>query len=224
VSALFRSSRRHFQLNLRRDLGTDMVQLFVGSNRKLFSVYKKPLCSASEFFDKAFNGPFAEASSNRMDLPEDTPETFSMFVAWLYNRKRDLYSDLEHCDTISGTDELIKLYASADAKRCNALKNIVMDTLQDGLRNYLLILRTSHIQQVFENTCTTAEAPIRKFCVASIAHGLVHDYYDVKETSDLFESCPDAMREYLKFVADHWGRRGHEHDPALRGAGELYTL
>lgn len=82
-----------------RDLGDEVVKVFVGSSRKLFQVHKKPLCRSSEFFDKAFNGGFAEAQDNKIDLPEDSPEIFAVFVRLLYTGRI--------VDHRSGTDELI---------------------------------------------------------------------------------------------------------------------
>jgi hypothetical protein len=43
-----------------------------------------------------------------MDLPEDKPEVFAMFVAWLYSNEK-LVFDLESCGAFGGVDELIQL-------------------------------------------------------------------------------------------------------------------
>jgi BTB/POZ domain-containing protein len=177
-------------------LGTELVQLVVGSDRKILSVHKKLLCSVSEFFDKALNGRFAEASSNQMELPEDTPSIVSMFISWLYTR--DLKFDLYECDTSLGVTTLIDLYVFADAKRCNALKNKAMDTLQDGLYSCHLVLDLYQVEFVFEKTCTNDESPIRCFLVEAIAHRLHEGLWEVEDVSNLFRSHPEVLSDYLR--------------------------
>lgn len=45
---------------------------------------KRLLTQHSVFFNDALNGRFAESSSRSMTMPEDSPETFRIFVQWLY--------------------------------------------------------------------------------------------------------------------------------------------
>jgi hypothetical protein len=52
--------------------------------RERFRLHKKLLTSRSEYFDKAFNGPFEEAKKGRIELLEDNPAAFALFVNWLY--------------------------------------------------------------------------------------------------------------------------------------------
>ncbi|PMD18101.1 hypothetical protein NA56DRAFT_258582 [Hyaloscypha hepaticicola] len=196
-----------------QDLGTEIVQLVVGSDRKIFSVHKKLLCSVSEFFDKALTGRFAEASSNQMDLPEDHPAIVSMFISWLYTE--DLKFDMYECDENSGVTTLIDLYVFADAKRCNALKNAAMDTLQDGLYRSHLFLCLSHVELVFEKTCTNEEAPIRCFFVEALAQGVREKFWEVEDLSNLFRSHPEVLSDYLRLQMC-------SSVPELYGAVDLY--
>jgi hypothetical protein len=205
-----------------RELGTEIVQLVVGSDRKIFSVHKKLLCSVSEFFDKALNGSFAEASSNRMELPEDTPSILSMFTSWLYTR--DLKFDRYKCDQHLGVTTLIDLYVLADAKRCNALKNKVMDTLEDGLCSGELHFCLNHIELVFEKTCTNDESPIRYFLVEAIAHGVHEGYWEVEDLSNLFRSQPELLSDYLHLQMRSSGPGPSPVDPYTRGGSEGYRL
>jgi hypothetical protein len=211
--------RPRFSLTFCRELGIEIVQLVVGSDHKTFAVHKKLICSVSEFFDKALNGRFAEASSNQMDLPEDNPSIVSMFISWLYTR--DLGFDIYGYDDKSGVTTLIDLYVFADAKRCNALKNEVMDTLQDGLFRDNLLLCLHHVELVFEKTCTNDEAPIRCFLVTAIAHGVHEKRWEVEELSDLFISNPEVLSEYLHFQMHRSTPELYAVDLYNRGGSEL---
>lgn len=207
-------------LIISRDLGTECVQLFAGSDRKPFQVHKKLICSASKFFDKASNGRFVEASSNQMELPEDTADTVAMFVAWLY--KGGLCINLDFCGAKAGTTDLINLYIFADAKHCNPLKNEVMDMLQNGLNIEYLILTPEHIKHVFENTCAGSDAILRRFCIVMIAFSLANNQFDVEKVGHLFKSFPDALTEYLEFQAKGPAPEIYTESPVVRCYKGLY--
>jgi hypothetical protein len=187
------------QLTLDRELGSEVVQLVVGSERRLFPVHKKRLCSVSKLFDKVFNSSFAEAANGRIDLPTDTPETVSVFVTWLYG---DHVRDMPIDDNNPGALDLyIDLYLFADAKRCEKLKNELMDTIRWGIDQGRLNFLFSHIKRIFDGTCSSCEAPIRTFCAAKIAYGLAEGDLDPRDVLALFKTCPDALEEYLSFQA-----------------------
>jgi hypothetical protein len=119
-----------------------------------------------------------------------------MFISWLYTR--DLKFDTYECDENLGVTTLIDLYVFADAKRCNALKNVAMDTLQDGLYRCPLVLSLSHVELVFEKTCTNEEAPIRCFLVEAVAQGVHERLWEVEDLSNLFRSHPEVLSDYLR--------------------------
>ena len=86
-------------------LGTDVITVYVGPQRKKWTVHLDLICSLSPFFDKAIHGSFAESRSKEIDLPEDLPEVFEILVQRLYGgslRTRlligvDLISGGRHC-------------------------------------------------------------------------------------------------------------------------------
>ncbi|KAE9381916.1 hypothetical protein N431DRAFT_458468 [Stipitochalara longipes BDJ] len=186
-------------------------------------VHKKLICTASDFFEKAFKGGFVETTKNQMGLPEDTPKIVSMFVAWLYN-KRKLDYEFDVCRATQSTTELMDLYIFADAKRCNALKNTVMDAIQDGFVKGYLALDGSHVQSLFERTSASEDNPIRRFCVAWIGYGMLYEWMEKNEVSALFKSCPDALEEYLTFQNEGPVPDIYKINPEIRGGSELYHL
>lgn len=203
-------------------MGIEIVQLVVGSDREIFSVHKKLLCSVSDFFDKALNGRFAKASSNQVELPEDTPFIVSYFIFWLYTR--DLKFDMYQCGEDFGVSTLINLYVFADAKRCNALKNEAMDTLQDGLYSRHLVLHLYQVEFVFEKTCTNDESPVRCFLVEAIAHGLHEGLWEVEDVSNLFRSHPEVLSDYLRLQMYRSVPEPYAVDLYKRGGSQRYHL
>lgn len=61
----------------------NIVNIFVGREKKLFQLPKDHICTIS-YFEKAFNGDFKEGVLGSIDLVEDDPEVFTTFIRWLY--------------------------------------------------------------------------------------------------------------------------------------------
>ncbi|KAK3389081.1 hypothetical protein B0T20DRAFT_483959 [Sordaria brevicollis] len=81
-----RSSRSH--------LGSEMVQVLVGKEKRDFQMHKKLLCATSTFFrdhidaaQKESNGTDPEPEDSVLWLPEESPEVFELFIVWLYDRR-----------------------------------------------------------------------------------------------------------------------------------------
>lgn len=62
-----------------------MVTLIVGSNQEIFHVHKHLLCGKVEYFDRMFNGSFAEAQNNTGTFPDDDSKVFDHFLRWVYD-------------------------------------------------------------------------------------------------------------------------------------------
>jgi len=69
---------------LRSGIGTEMVDILVGAEKKLFRLHKTFLCQRIDYFDKMFNGEFVEAAGIA-NLPEDDPAAFDLLVEWMFN-------------------------------------------------------------------------------------------------------------------------------------------
>lgn len=61
-----------------------MVTVSVGPLKETFYAHKKLLCSASEYFRRAYTSGLAEAQSNTFWLEDDDPNVFTLFMIWLY--------------------------------------------------------------------------------------------------------------------------------------------
>jgi len=71
-------------VDIARDLGTEVISVYVGPDRRRFVVHKQLLTSQSDYFDKALNGRFKEAEENEIHLEEDDPTAIGLMVGWLY--------------------------------------------------------------------------------------------------------------------------------------------
>ena len=105
------------------------------SNQKTWYLPKKVLTHCSPFFDAALNGHFAEASSKAVDLPEDDPIAFEIWITWLSLGKLSLgkcegpfsYADFDH--------SYIRAWVLGDKLLCPAFKDHVMFQFLDWCDN-----------------------------------------------------------------------------------------
>ncbi|EKD16219.1 uncharacterized protein L3040_009541 [Drepanopeziza brunnea f. sp. 'multigermtubi'] len=63
---------------------SNMVTIYVGPDRKCWTVHENLICDRTRFFRSAFRGGFAETTEKSIWLEDDDPEIFKLFVEWLY--------------------------------------------------------------------------------------------------------------------------------------------
>jgi hypothetical protein len=61
----------------------NMVTLIVGPEKHSFQMDKQLLCDKVNYFHSMFNGGFKEASTIQGEFPEETVDTFRMFLSWV---------------------------------------------------------------------------------------------------------------------------------------------
>jgi hypothetical protein len=62
------------------------VKIYVGPERKLWSLNEELLCDRVPFFKSAFKSGWKEGKSKVMELPDDDPEAFGYLVDWVYTK------------------------------------------------------------------------------------------------------------------------------------------
>ncbi|KAH6709070.1 hypothetical protein BKA61DRAFT_677972 [Leptodontidium sp. MPI-SDFR-AT-0119] len=149
-------------------LGDELILIQVGPERKQFSVHKKLLRSSSPFFDKAFQAnAFKEGIEGVLYLPDDHPVALGLYVEWIYRLT------IPDGHSQSYVDGLYHLWILAD-KLClptSALKDAVMDKIQDVSSAYNLEPRSAMVQLVFEQTAKKSH--LRLYCIDVIAFSLL---------------------------------------------------
>lgn len=105
-----------------------MVSVRVGSAQEVFNVAKQLICSASPFFKRAFDGPFLEGQEKVAFMLADDPETFDLFLIWLYQGPIELAKKRAHvCGSVADIlNRMIDLYIVADKIDAVALQNDVI--------------------------------------------------------------------------------------------------
>ncbi|KAK3379109.1 hypothetical protein B0T24DRAFT_610717 [Lasiosphaeria ovina] len=71
--------------SLARAFGGRIVTIFVGVDRVKFTIHENLISESSPFFKAAFRGEFGERNGV-LELPDDDPDAFELFVGWLYGK------------------------------------------------------------------------------------------------------------------------------------------
>ncbi|KAK0119334.1 hypothetical protein ONS95_008176 [Cadophora gregata] len=194
---------------LGESLGTEIVTINVGtgSNRKQFIIHKKLICSKVDFFHKAFVGGFKE-NQGLMDLPEEKPAVFGMFVDWLYRSDSQVGVYTSQEQYIG----LFKLYFFAERFCIDHLQNRVMDRILITMAGVWendyngLWITIPFAAFIFDNT--TKEAPLRAYCIHELAFRLWDpaNKSTIPSSEDLSTICThwshkeDLMKGYFEFL------------------------
>lgn len=125
-------------LRLIRDSGR-YSDLVVACKSQTFNAHRVVLCSQSEFFDKACSGPFIEASSGKIDLPDDDPALVQKLMDFFYTgdyaqtTKASDGSEVPD-DTCSILFDEAKVYIMADKFIVPDLKEISLERFRSAAK------------------------------------------------------------------------------------------
>jgi BTB/POZ domain len=203
------------------------VTIYVGPYRQRFVVHKDLLCKSAEFFKAAFCTNFKEGKEGTMDMPEDSPTAFSLFIEWLY------HGTIPNGHSQSYVDSLYDFYILAEKICMNSpeLKDNTMDKIQDVSKLYNLLPKPAMVRKVFQNTVEGSD--LKTYCVLALVFYLnkqredrqevvlsKNSFMDIvkQELDALFELCKDDKELFKIFAWLLHVRKNPERavDPRLR--------
>ncbi|RDL36921.1 uncharacterized protein BP5553_06273 [Venustampulla echinocandica] len=184
---------------LGKNLGCSIVKIYVGSTNTEFIVHQNIICSATEYFTKAFTGAFKERNGT-IHLPEECPEAFSLFVDWLYRRRILLIAKQAHLNT------LVKLYVFSEKICLTHLSNKVMDGIRIMCGKYKEAqVTTAMVGYVFKNTFL--DSPLRTWALRDWVNHLdptlnsgIPDAATTKDFAKLCTENEDFLEAYFCYM------------------------
>lgn len=156
-----------------------MAELFVGPQAVRFLVHRDLLVHHSSFFSAALTGAFAEGLSQSVNLPEESLDTFELFLFWLYTQQLDAKAYFK--DAKPAYYVLLHLYALADRLGIEQLRNLTVDTIAFLADQTNSVLTPSDTFILYEQIRDSA--PLRR---------LILDLFAFKKTDKLLDEHPDT--------------------------------
>jgi len=126
------------ELTVNRSRDGVFATVLVGPNHVKFVVHESLLIHYSDFFRAALTGNFSEAKDKIVRLEEDDPETFEVFVHWLYYQR---FPDKNLGDDV----ELVNVFREGEPSNLNTcaslhifgdkygIKQLARDTIDDAV-------------------------------------------------------------------------------------------
>ncbi|TGO68100.1 hypothetical protein BOTNAR_0030g00220 [Botryotinia narcissicola] len=138
-----------------------------GKEKQKFTLHKQLLCESVEYFRAAFSaGGFRESQTSSMDMPEDDPEAFELFIHWLYR------GEVRRAAKVTDIDQFLQLYIFAEKLCLKELANKTMDEIQSisGDLNEFPQCSLEQLDGVWRNTSSTS--PLRKWLILVLVYSV----------------------------------------------------
>lgn len=155
----------------------------VGPNKQSWMLHEYLLCDRVDFFRKAFQGGFKEATTKEIHLEEDDPGAFGLFVEWLYGSSILM---IEH----RVNDSCIEAYQDLNQTRSTSNKLTRWRHLEVWCRLYIFAgkLGLKDIQREIVN----------------IYDGNKDEWdLEVVEVQFVFENTVDSEEEYSRYIRNN---------------------
>ena len=152
-------------------------------------MHKGLLCAVSGYSEAALQGGFKEAEEQRIELPEEDPETIEHFQLWLYTKSiLDTNESAQH----TKYPILVDLYVFAESHLIPKLQNITIDTI---IQKINIESNVPRISAMYKNTIDGS--PLRRLITHFTArNGILNKWsWDIGNEEKLCSS-----KEYLRDV------------------------
>lgn len=175
-----------------------MIRLKVGSEGKVFTVHEALLCHESKYFRTALQGSFRESQEKYLELDEEDPDIFSVFIYWLYGR--DLPSQEETAS------KLPSLWALGDRRIVPWLQNEVINilhqlSLSQQDKPGIAPISISNLKPTWD--MTQANSKLRSFMLIYVALITELDFYFETEQA---ASLPSGFAEQILCLISEFRR------------------
>ena len=183
-----------------RFLTNDMVDIFVGAERKKYHLHRDLLCGRSEFFKASFMGSFKEAGAEEMALPEDNVVSFELLVGWLYG------GSLIRISSEKELPAYTDLVILAQKLCLEQLQNETMDHIVRFYRTSSPQVTAHTIRSIYEKT--SEEDPLRKLIIRCASWTVVSKKTTVLDSDiqSLLEGGGDIAVDFTSLLATYYSR------------------
>lgn len=203
------------------------VTIYVGVERKGYSLSKKMLCQSSAYFAAVFEGNFQEAITQTLDLEEDDEDAFELLIQYIYTREIVLDEPTNFTKSITRCLGLAKI---GDKLGILDVVDIAYDKVFSILKGNSQRLQLCHLHTVFAEdwppikesvgNATFADGFAQAVFAIFIGRAVCKEQYNYKDwpLKEALAEVP-GMGHLISLITFHRLRRGAE----SLGTDELYS-
>ncbi|KAF7944762.1 uncharacterized protein EAE97_005395 [Botrytis byssoidea] len=142
-------------------MGLEIVEIYVGPQKKLFRVHRGILCDKVPYLRKMFSSGFVEGLGGEAFFPEDDPKCFDSFMGWIYFGTLRVLNASTALEKVEYDLNLLSLYSFADKLCLSDLMDLVLDIYKNTYKKSDRFPRVSLVSDVYK--MTPADSPLRNF-------------------------------------------------------------
>ncbi|KXT07544.1 hypothetical protein AC578_10138 [Pseudocercospora eumusae] len=190
----------------------------VGTPHTTFHVNEELLCSGSEFFKAALQKEWREGQMHVVELPEQSPETFNVYLNWLYQKQVFVGIEADEGPELSWPwSKQIQAYALGDLLMDIDFKDAIVDALMVLMHTkaqtpaLYRLPSASNRKLLYKVTATGGKA--RKMLAHRIAEGpfgLINDNEDPAMLYDIIQKLAEKNRSRSIVAAARCDFHEHE--------------
>jgi hypothetical protein len=199
-----------------RLLAGPTVDVYVGHDKKHWSLHRNLLCYHSEYLKaELHHSPDSTPKSRskgasdslHLDLVDDDPAGFELLVKWLYQGKLDDVSSLsDEQEKYNYAVACQKLHNLCDRLEMPKLKNIAMDQYRKGLSEAGLVPDADELDVIYRQS--PKASPFRNLMVKIAARQIMDpdSEKDAESYRQCFENNPEFAIDLVNAIK--WGTGG----------------
>ncbi|KAL8642623.1 MAG: hypothetical protein Q9228_000716 [Teloschistes exilis] len=187
------------------------MDVYVGQNKRHWCLHQDLLCYHTPFFEDHVPEK-GKQKNDKIELLEEDPRAFELFVKWLYQGRIDDVSDMPMDKKWDHADACQKLYLLCDRVGMPQLKNIAIDQFRKGCFEAGLVPGPEEIKPIYD--MTPPRSPIRKL-ISQIAARQIMDPESQSDASTYricFEASADFAIDVVNAIRQGAGAKLF-HDP-----------
>ncbi|POS86212.1 hypothetical protein EPUL_001948 [Erysiphe pulchra] len=181
------------------DMGSDIVQILVGREKRLFTIHKDLLLATGDAFVKAFDPK--KNTKGRITMSSKSPDVVKLFIDFIYTRNVPaVTSIMSESSKFRRIRNLCQLFVfTEELDLLPIIRNQIFDKIQDGFLLLGKLPDTSLISSIYRNTSVTSH--LRKFVAACLVYQVRNCInFEMDAIVDLFKSNEDIVKDFLTMV------------------------
>ncbi|KAF2154357.1 hypothetical protein K461DRAFT_223597, partial [Myriangium duriaei CBS 260.36] len=173
-----------------RLLSGPTVDVFVGKDKRRWTLHRNLLCHHSSCFDAELMAPEPTkakraSEQQKLELLEDDPAGFELFVKWLYQGRLDDTSELSDEKKYDYAVACHKLYRLCERLDMPELKNLSMDQYRMSLFEAQLVPDADEINDIYK--MSGPGSPFRKLMTKIAARQIMDP--DSDKDAESYRAC-----------------------------------
>jgi len=195
-----------------------MVHIHVGPTQKLYTVHKDKLCKQAPYFVKVFSDTtkFPEDEIPTVGFLDEKPDTFNVFLAWVYDDRLPALKPNKVPDKNHGWSwDVFDVYLLGKTLKLPVLQDQVMDAWREAQGTHHMLHSLETVKEIFprlDDRCA-----MQRYLAHSLVKAILgsdtakfEELYPTKKVQELLSEDEKLLGLVLRYLRGMEGRHMRE--------------